>query len=393
MRDNWSDYLGSSAGPHINWGPTARIPDYNDKLLKKSIAKGDNLIIAETEFGSGLKPERVDKLFDEIFADGGVAFRRRVFDRATEITAMLPDGKKDHVWQAGNEILSVKCVENLQAYIDERSLGITTTQLYLYHYLQHVIEALIPLSNVEIMLGSIGGGSSEIQREYIYSLLEKPMLNAFVWEHVMWIDLHYLIGREKNYGPVLWEALALSWGVAETEEIGAKVAQRGYGAAKAMRAFARVMHFVLAYNVPAEKYRCLFHGTDEGPVGSQVIDAMGAVHNFFGDTPLSEIPESVEVPAPDWEGFLFESMNQPNKMMAVISPSNVSTPETEFRVFRIDSIGWTGKVSGSVAVFDVGDTSHIRTRVFRRGGHLVVRARVPIDGERPPTIVIFLSRK
>ncbi len=433
----WTEYFGSSEGPHLNWGYTSRIGSARTLRIKRALRNGDDVLLGDSYgLGSARKEVAVAKFMNSIEADRGQSFRQTIFDRALALHQIqLNLGVTDQklFLQFGNEITSVKYALNLRSWAKQpvqptRASDPFIIPYYVEYYLAPGVEAIREAevatgTFIPVMLGSIGNANAPARRNFLYALLNYEVIGTYasslagqrVADIIDFIDIHYTIAknthvvdtRGKNikhlqgsfelalneiYDP--WVATGIVAGLWSSEEVGRKVASGGYGAAKAMVVAARSFHWWGENNVSPTQTQTLLFGTTLGPSSVSADLAMQTLFNFLGATPLIEISAAIVPPANDWETYLFESVNDADKRVGFVIPSWSDTVSNTFTQFQVDATNWPGTVSAEVYVFGLGATSNSIATVDRQNDILTITVPTPIVAQtnRPPSIVILLQR-
>ena len=433
----WNEYFGSSTGPHENWGYTRRIASHRTTRIKTALKAGDDIILGDTIGLSTAKKEAKVALFmDSIEADGGTAFREAVFNRAVKLDSVrLKVGTTDQVlyWMFGNEITSLPYVLNLRAWAEEpvqpaKHGDPWIIPYYVEYYLAPAVQAIREAEvatgvDIPVFLGSIGNASNPARRDFLYQVLNYVVAGTYadtlagqrVADIVDHVGIHYTVAKnahvkdekgkyikhlkgsfelalDEMYDP--WVASGILDGLWATEEVGRKVGNKGYGAAKAMVVTSRYLHWWAKKDISPEQGRAVFFGTTIGPADVTANLAMQTLFGFLGATPLVEILDAVAPPADDWETYLFESVDNNNKRVAFIVPSWSDTVPDSFTEFEIDATLWPGSIAAEVVIYGLGATTVTNAIVDRQGDVLTVTVPAPIEAQadKPPSIVITLQR-
>jgi len=433
----WTEYFGSSSGPHIGWGRTSRVQNNKTRQVRKILQRGDDIVLGDVlGLGSAENEAAVAQFMNSIEADGGQSFKQQVLDRAMTFNQTQIDvGATDQVlyWQFGNEITSVKYTLNLRSWAGQpvqpaKPSDPFVIPYYAEYYLAPAVQAIREAEIVTgidnlVLLGSIGNASSPPRREFLNELLNYELVGTYAGEFaglrvadiIDLIDIHYLIAKDTHvenargrpirhlqgsYELALneifdpWVDTGIVGGLFSTEEVGRKAATGGYGASKAMVVAARFLHWWGANGLSSDQARSLLFGTNLGPSDISADLAMQTLLSFLGAVPLVEIPDAIVPPANDWEGYLFESVDDNNKRVGFIIPSWSDIENGTFTSFEIDAAGWPGRISAEVIVYGVGASSNSNASVNRQNNVLTITVPTPITAQkgRPPSIVILLQR-
>lgn len=433
----WTEYFGSSTGPHENWGRTSRIGSDRTRQVKSALKRGDDVVIGDSMgLGSARKEAEVAVFMDSVVADGGAAFRQAVFNRAVKLHQVKLELGADAqllLWQFGNEITSLNYVENLRSWAEQPVESAKTSDpwvipYYVEYYLAPGVQAIIAAeletgTTIPVMLGSIGNGNNPARRDYLKQLLEYVVVGDYAGELagmrvadiVNLVDLHYTIAKSvhvknekgkyikhlKGSYKLALEEIYQPWvvdgpldGLWTTEEAGKSAGLKGHGAAKAMVVTARYMHWWGERDISPEDGTALHFGTAVGPVDVTADLAMQNLFGFLGHTPLVEIKDAALPPAGDWETYVFESVENNDQRVAFIIPSWSDIEPNSFDEFQIDATLWPGDVSADVIVYSLGATRVTSAEVVREGNLLRVMLPSPITPQtaKPPAIVVLLER-
>jgi hypothetical protein len=433
----WTEYFGSSEGPHAGWGNTTRIGSDQTRGINQALLAGDDIVVTDGYgLGSARKEAGVAQFMDSIEADGGQSFRQIIFDRAVILDQSLFDfGATNQVllMQFGNEITSIDYALNLRSWAGQPVQPTLAADsfiipYYAEYYLAPAVQALreaevVTGTNIPVMLGSIGNANTPNRRKFLYELLNYQLVGTYagtltglrVADIVDHIDIHYMIAKDthvtnvkgKNikhlqgsfelalneiYDP--WVATGILDGLWSTEEVGAQSGQSGNGALTAIVVTARYLHWWGENGLSKGQGRSLFWGTNLGPANVSADLAMRTLFGFLGATPLIEIPGAVVPPANDWETYLFEAVDDVNKRVGFVIPSWRDVVSGTFTTFNIDATDWPGEVSAEVFVFGLGASTSTIATVDRQGDVLTITVPTPIlaETDSPPAIVIFLQR-
>jgi len=433
----WTEYFGSSTGPHEGWGRTSRVGSDRTRQIKAALKDGDNIFVGDSiGLSSARKEAEVAIFMDSVEADDGTAFRQKVLNRALKLHQLqlkLGSPMQEIYWQFGNEITSLKYVLNLRAWAKQPVEPARTSDpwiipYYVEYYLAPAIQSIIQAevltgTEIPVLLGSIGNANNPARREFLYELLDYEVVGSYasdlaglrVAEIVDFIDIHYLIAKSvhlKNekgkyikrlkgsyeialdeiYDP--WIAAGPVKGIWTSEEVGRSASDMGHGAAKAMLVTARYLHWWSKHDISSENARALYFGTSLGPVDVSADLAMQTLFSFLGHSPLVEIIDAALPPAGDWETYVFESVDNNNKRVAFILPSWSDIESNSFTEFQIDATLWPGDVTADVIVYGLGATTATSAEVIREGELLtvVLPDAISPDTSKPPSIVVLLER-
>lgn len=433
----WTEYFGSSSGPHVGWGRTSRVQNRKIRQVRKVLQRGDDIVLGDVlGLGSAAREASVAQFMNSIESDGGRSFRRKIYKNAVAFNAAKIDvNATDQLiaWQFGNEITSIKYTLNLRAWAGQEVQPAQAADpfiipYYAEYYLAPAVQAIWEAeadtrTNIPVLLGSIGNANNPERREFMYELLNYELDGTYandlaglrVADIVDFIDIHYFIAKDTHVadanGKVIqhlqgsyelalnemydpWVATGILDGIWTTEEIGRKVGSGGFGAAKAMVITARYLHWWGVTGMSSEQARSLLWGTDLGPSDVSADLAMQILFDHLGASPLVEIQGAVVPPADDWETYLFESVDDNDRRAGFVIPSWSDIENGTFSTFEIDATGWSGQVSAEVVVYGVGASSTSSANVTRQNNVLTITLPSPITVQpgRPPSIVVLLQK-
>ena len=252
---------------------------------------------------------------DSIIADSGAQWRNDVYNRATEVATALA-GDAVFYWQIGNEINANSYQRNAYLYFDGNTEELSNEafglKIYAEYFLAPTIQALQSAASdtsspINIALGSIASFSAPSSQSFLDALLKYEFEGTFapdlegkqVHEVINLITIHYLAQSYTAENPENWlevlDALHTDWvrdnihGVWVTEEVGINVAESGLGASAAVTTSARYLQFISQNHISEGSFRWFYYGTNDGPDGQRISDAMEKLAEVIQNRPITEL--------------------------------------------------------------------------------------------------------
>ncbi len=325
--------------------------------------------------------DQVNQYMDMIRLDGGKQWEELVARQAVRLAKLSPHGEKIY-WQIGNEINSVHYMTALGRWSGKSAVvpqhdDSSVLPLYVEYFLAPTVEGLTAASReafgsekkINIVLGTIAGAGRPSSRKWLDELLSyrikgdfaKSLQGRRVADVINIIGIHYLVSADRTPWQEALDDLDRKWmgqgsvtGIWATEELGAKLAQAGLGAAAALRVAARYLHWWGVHSYTPKQGRCNFWGWQIGPAGTTAQESMQTLYNFLGDAPLTELSQSV-LPEmdPRVEMYAFQSKSDPSKRV-IIAISGANKEPVTTRGLTMKALGWQGTVGGTLHVFSAG---------------------------------------
>ena len=295
---------------------------------------------------------------DSIIADSGAQWRNDVYNRATEVAAALA-GDAVFYWQIGNEINANSYQRNAYLYFDGNTEGLSNEafglKVYAEYFLAPTIQALQSAaadtsSPINIALGSIASFSAPSSQSFLDTLLKYEFEGTFapdlegkqVHEVINLITIHYLAQSYTADNPENWlevlDTLHTDWvrehiqGVWVTEEVGINVAESGLGAGAAVTTSARYLQFISQNQIAKGSFRWFYYGTNAGPDGQRISDAMEKLAEVIQNQPITELEVLYYPEAQEMRQFGIGKPGEEQAMLLVVLV--VSTDNISFGSFH-----------------------------------------------------------
>jgi hypothetical protein len=335
----------------------------------------------------------VDRFMEMMKRDGGKLWKEVVYRQAVHF-AKVPKSSQRLYWQVGNEINSKHYTEAMHNWMRtsapvKRNFDDNfVLPLYVEYYFAPTIEALQKASRdafgaegrIQIVLGTIAGAFRLSSRQWLDDLLSykirgdfaESLTNKRVSDLVDVIAIHYLVTHDDDAWMSVLEELRKKWfgrgrvhGIWATEELGRWQANRGKGAATALKVAARYLHWWGAHSMTPREGRCNFWGWWIGSPGTTGSEGIQTMYDFLGETPLRELDQILTPSPPEGlESYAFQPGTDQAKRMLIVFP-RVPNTTAALRYLTMEPAGWEG---------DLKVVMHI----FSSRGHTVV----PVSAKR-----------
>jgi hypothetical protein len=380
----WPAYFGShyETGPDFNWGNSSRDPGgpgrfgywaSNDQAmraqgsageLRTPISQGD-VILSVGGLGSGRKLSLVSDFLDEVRADKGATWKRKLSGRVRQVASLADASERVH-WQFGNEINGPKMIRNLADWSGIRGdrpaeVMAKIIPVYVEYFLAPGVESIKATSReiygkpdaIRVMLGSLANARNPKFIRWYEQLLSYEIKGDFagslrgrkVFEVVDSLSIHYLVtARDRGWADIL-DSLSAKWlnrgairRIWSTEEGGIRRARSGAGAVTALKVTARYLDWWQRNSWSTDTGRCFFWGANTGPQGTRASDALGTLYAFTGPAPLKRAPVSQ---VKGLESYLFDVADGHRRVFIVVPEDDGTrgTPHIDSLIVPAD--GWT----------------------------------------------------
>jgi len=388
----WTAFAGSHYAVHP-WAQSVR--DHLQDRGEASLTTGrvDLVVVENQGLGSARNQEAVSAFMNQMQTDRGESFRKQVYERALHLAKTQPEGRRAY-WQIGNELNGPSYSETLHGWAGDgataRFHDSFVIPYYAEYYLAPAAEAIRAASqewsgsedSIPIMLGSTANAFNQTARNWLYELLDYRIRGEFAprlagktpAELVDLVSIHYLVSSDAAWSEGLeeiWSRCAgrgRIQGVWSTEELGRQRADRGLGAASALKVAARYLHWMGERAEPASAGRFFLWGSDIGTVATRGNTGMQMLFDSLGNTPLEEFPGAVRLAASGgFESYAFESVTDRRKRVVIVFP----TTQQDSGV--IDSL----EVSAAWPPARLAATLH----VFSSTGHETSQVIVSVAGD------------
>lgn len=247
---------------------------------------------------------------DNVIADGGQQWRDAVKTRVREISDATSNSGHALYWQIGNEINAASYLSNIRLYFGDDSLQIIP--VYVEYFLAPTLAAIQEAeaqggADIHVALGSIAGFSNDRAVTFVNDLLNysiqgdmaASLAGRKVHELIDLLTVHYHFGAGTQQQPSQWQEhinqLQQQWvrdnivGIWTTEEVGIQAAERGDGAAGALRVFSHFVSWVHDNDLSPTQGRVFYYGTEAGPAGQRISDAMDTISTLTNGQPITGV--------------------------------------------------------------------------------------------------------
>ena len=422
-RSPWTDYFGSHYSARL-WGGSIRDHRYGIQVdggvpapidpvkvagLAETLATHDALLIVGG-LGSAREQDKVNDYMNAVVADSGFSWRAAVYDWAVTLAPL--QGEHSIYVQIGNEISSRTYSETLHSWLADgvppSAYDSSIIPLYVEYYLAPTVAMLQKAGldtrqTIKIVLGSITNYSNSLADEWLDELLNYEVVGTFakslagrqVNELIDIVAIHYLMGAKTDHSSYWRTALDQiddTWiregrieGVWATEEVGKSAAEQGRGAGRALRAMARYLSWWRERRFSVDQGRCFFWGSDLGPEGTRVDDALQRLYDFVGSVALIEVPNAV-VPNAGLEGYMFQA---PTRKGVVVVFAN---EDTQLSQFEMSENAWNGSIYATARIFTPEGEEVVALTVYRDGGVYVLAFPSEISLTTQDAVLVEITR-
>lgn len=349
---------------------------------------------------------------DAIVADKGVSWRNVVTARASEVALATPDASRLY-WQIGNEINASSYLQNINLYLGHAySSLLDIIPVYVEYFLAPTAQAMRQAAThtgrpVRLALGSIAGFSSANSQAFLDTLLNYTVVGTYApalagvkaSTLVELLTIHYLMGAGTPEQPEAWRDVLVStrqkWlgvgaitGLWSTEEVGGRAASDGKGGASALRVQSRYLSWVNDTRDAPRTTRWFFYGTQEGPKGQQINDALTLWHQLTGNHPLT-LHARQHTQNGTLESHAFRVDGAAGWLITVTALGTAGVAVTDVPITLTGVNTGTAKVQGWL--YAAGGTANVTASLVPASGGVQVRLPTPATLVMPDSLLLWVS--
>lgn len=426
-----SDYLGSLY-QSFEWSGPIRDPfrdavEIFDPALAQPMAADVLLLVEETLLqrdiimqigGMGSAklnpdPTQINAQFkvymDAIVADNATAWRSAVSARAAEVALATPDESRVY-WQIGNEINAVSYQKNIDLYFGRTSTSLLDIiPIYVEYFLAPTAQAMKLAASrtgkqIRLALGSIAGFANANSQQFLDTLLAYTVRGTYapelagekVHSLVELVTVHYLMEAATPTQPEAWRDVLLAsrqkWlgvgtisGFWSTEEIGIRAAESGKGAGAALRILSRYLGWVSEQGDEGRRTRWYYYGTNAGPVGQRIDDAMTLWHQWTGGDTL-QLNSKLHSAGNTLETYAFKLGSGSGWLLTVTAIGQPSVPLSDIPVVLPGDI--SNRASVQARLYAVNGSSDVIASLHATADGTQIRLAVPLSLMESDTLLL-----
>ncbi len=351
---------------------------------------------------------------DAVIADGGLQWRTVVTERAREVSEAQADGSTIY-WQIGNEINADSYTENVLAYFNNDTQGLSNTdftiKVYVEYFLAPTLQAFRAaetLSGNEVLaaLGSVASFSSQKGQDFLDDVLNYEIEGTYapeltgsqVHELLDLVTIHYLAHASSIEDPEGWAKTLRTvhdkWvkdnirGVWTTEEVGIRLASGGAGAGAALLVQSRYWQWISQNHLSTDQTRFFYYGTTAGPQGQRIDDAISNVYSLIGEDSIVHVTTQHDR-GNELDVYLFYVPEQDAYLATVTSlaeaPMEISEITIDYTGLSVDP----AVVDTTAWRFAIDSTDSIPAQTTLGTDSLVITLDTPVALQSKPETMLF----
>lgn len=349
---------------------------------------------------------------DAIVADKGLAWRNVVTARASEVALATPDTSRLY-WQIGNEINASSYLQNINLYLGQSNSSLLDIiPVYVEYFLAPTAQAMRQAATdtskpVRLALGSIAGFSNANSQTFLDTLLNYTVVGTYapalagmkVSALVELLTIHYLMNAGTPEQPEAWRDVLVNtrqkWlgvgaitGVWSTEEVGVRAASDGKGGGGALRIQSRYLGWVSDKQDAPRTTRWFYYGTQDGPKGQQITDALTQWHQLTGNHPL-KLHDRQHTQNGTLESYAFRVDGAAGWLITVTALGNGGVAVTDVPITLAGVNTGTAKVRGWL--YAAGGTSTVNASLVPTSGGVQVRLSGTTTLVMPDSLLLWIS--
>ncbi len=358
--------------------------------------------------------EKFADYMDSVIADGGLQWRTYVTERALEVSEAQADGSTIY-WQIGNEINADSYTENVLAYFNNDTQGLSDTEFTIKVYVEYFLaptlqafQAAETLSGNEVLgaLGSVASFSSQKAQGFLDEVMNYEIEGTYapeltgtqVHELLDLLTIHYLAHASTLDDPESWantlRTVHDKWvkdnirGIWTTEEVGIRLASGGAGAGAALLVQSRYWQWISQNHLSTDQTRFFYYGTTAGPQGQRIDDAITNVYSLIGEDSIVHVTTQHDR-GNELDVYLFYVPEQ-NAYLATVT--SLAEEPMEIREITIDYAGLSinpTTVDTSAWRFAVDGTDSPSAQSTLGTDSLVITLDTPVALQAKPETLLF----
>lgn len=389
----WTSYMGSVGGK-ADWASWVRHwlaastgmslvnnPSYTTDLYNSAaedLATHD-LMLPITGF---VRDDVSMSEFLNLIHDGGVATWQEAVRAEVETLSMIDPTAKRTFYQLGNEITTSRISENLRNWAASRGISIPGTAVsfdtemipfYAEYFLAPTVEKVMQSSQqyfgdsqaAIIALGSLGSAILPDARGWLDVMLNYQVQGTYapslagqhVYDLVDLITVHY-VGPTSNLEEIWdkWQNKGRIKGLWTTEEIGAKAADAGQGAGRALLTTAEQLKWFYQRTLTPEQSRVAYYDWNlSGAVaGTSPDEAIQLIYGFVSNDPLEVFIDGVTLTGSNTDLLTYRlqsALNDGKRMIIATADFTQPLLNASVSTIHFGKEGWTGAVTANVHQF------------------------------------------